>query len=73
MGGTQGIKNVEKLKISELISDEQKRQLRRMTKKKETLSEKDILELMGVNRDMYKRVKGFRTILKRYKREVGAM
>lgn len=49
------------LKIHDHLNDETKRKLNdvhRDNKKKEKLSEYDLKELMGMNRDKYHRVKG---------------
>jgi len=52
---------VNTLKLHDHLDDESKRKLNdvhRDNKKKEKLSDYDLKELMGVNRDKYHRVKG---------------
>jgi hypothetical protein len=46
------------LKLADHLSKKQKRQLEEMSPKKEVLSQRDLDELMGKNRDTYKRVNG---------------
>lgn len=45
------------MRIRDHLSEQQKKQLNQK-KKKENLSDKDLKELMGINRDTYKRGKG---------------
>jgi len=46
------------MKFADHLSPDQKMHLEKMRKKKDRLTKKDILELMGVNRDTYSRKKG---------------
>ena len=46
------------MKIYERMSEETKEKLRAAHPRKEELSEQDVLELMGVSRNTYKKVKG---------------
>jgi hypothetical protein len=46
------------MKFADYVSKEQKKQLDKISPKKETLSTQDIKELMGMNRPTYKRTKG---------------
>lgn len=46
------------MKIRDHLSDEQLAKLKRKARKKEKLSQSDLRDLMGVNRDTYKKVNG---------------
>jgi hypothetical protein len=47
------------MKIKDNLSDDDKKMVENLsTKEEDKLSRRDILELMGANRDIYKRVRG---------------
>jgi len=54
------LKEGESVRLSYFVNDDQKKKLKKIieNRKEDRLTRKDILELMGVNRDTYSRKKG---------------